>query len=568
MKIKQLLIKTLFVAVGLCTGASAAWAEIKLEAGNTIGAEDNSTGWYGEASEIFTIGHHQKLTLKFKSYTATDEQLGTTAWNDQFTHVINLWDGRDQNFYLKGCGWGWKAHNGETNEPEDYDVNNTTYANYQKNVGWGNDYRTMIGEGVDVEMTIQRFGKKFRVTQEFTTSSGKKYQHYLVGTFGTENGNLWGQLTVDRAHVEMTADKTLTVSSDPTITGSLIGLEDNTTAWWSAFSDYFYLKPNESMSLKIKNYSNKVYNYNNFVAYVTSDADRGSCTEYMGLRADKWVLVADAEATHNYNTACPNSTKTDVDWDAFRDKMDGATVTITVTRTGASIKTQADIEPVDGSATLTESYTKDCGDGTQDVRVFLAIDHGHLDLLPVTKTITSAGWATYCSPYALNLAGASATLEDAYIVTGGNDGVLTLTSVKNGTVPANTGLLLKGSEGTVTIPIVGSSTTNVAANKLVGVTAEETLLANGGYVLMGSPSVGFYQNASDFTLGANTAYLPANFAATTARGFYSFGDATGIGATLKNKGIENKEVYNLKGQRVAQPTKGLYIKNGKKIVVK
>ena len=185
----------------------------------------------------------------------------------------------------------------------------------------------------------------------------------------------------------------------------------------------------------------------------------------------------------------------------------------------------------------------------------------------VTKTITAAGWATYCSPYALDFTGDIANLTNVYIVTGANANSLELSSVKGGTVPANTGLLLEGTAGDVVIPIAGSSTTNVAANKLVGVTAETPLAAEGGYVLMSSPSVGFYQNANAFTVGANTAYLPADFAAT-ARSFYSFGDATGVSATLKNKEIENKEVYNLKGQRVAQPTKGLYIVGGKKIVVK
>ena len=191
------------------------------------------------------------------------------------------------------------------------------------------------------------------------------------------------------------------------------------------------------------------------------------------------------------------------------------------------------------------------------------------ELKDVTKTITAAGWATYCSPYALDFTGDIANLTNVYIVTGANANSLVLTSVKGGTVPANTGLLLKGTAGDVVIPIAGSSTTNVDANKLVGVTTETPGVAAGIYVLLnGTNGVGFYETTDAFTVGANTAYLPANFAATTARGFYSFGEATGIGATLKNKEIENKEVYNLKGQRVAAPTKGLYIVNGKKVVVK
>lgn len=128
----------------------------------------------------------------------------------------------------------------------------------------------------------------------------------------------------------------------------------------------------------------------------------------------------------------------------------------------------------------------------------------------VSKSITAAGWATYCSPYALDLEHATG-LTDAYIVTGGNAGVLAMTSVKDGTVPANTGLLLKGDEGTVTIPVVASSSTDVDANKLVGVTAATDIAANAGYVLMASPKLGFYKNANAFTVGANTAYLPIDF---------------------------------------------------------
>jgi hypothetical protein len=187
----------------------------------------------------------------------------------------------------------------------------------------------------------------------------------------------------------------------------------------------------------------------------------------------------------------------------------------------------------------------------------------------VSKTITAAGWATYCSPYALDLSKATG-LTDAYIVTGGDAGVLTLTSVKGGSVPANTGLLLKGDKGTVTIPVVASSETNVTANKLVGVTAEYNLAADGGYVLMDATNgLGFYKNTNAFTVGANTAYLPDGFDGAATRSFFNlFDDATGINAVQNEEFKVNGEVYNLKGQRVNQPTKGLYIVGGKKMIVK
>ena len=189
-----------------------------------------------------------------------------------------------------------------------------------------------------------------------------------------------------------------------------------------------------------------------------------------------------------------------------------------------------------------------------------------------SKTITAAGWATYCSPCALDLANATG-LTDAYIVTGGNNGVLTKTSVKDGTVPANTGLLLKGDEGTATIPIVGSSSTDVSANKLVGVTAETNIDAGTGWVLMNDATngLGFYQNAAAFTVGANTAYILVSdlpVPPATARASYLlFDDMTGISQVAGGEVKTNGVIYNLNGQRVSNPTKGIYIIDGVKVAI-
>ena len=189
----------------------------------------------------------------------------------------------------------------------------------------------------------------------------------------------------------------------------------------------------------------------------------------------------------------------------------------------------------------------------------------------VSKTISAAGWATYCSPYPLDFSSSIANLKKAYLVTGATGNTLDLAEI-TGTVPANTGILLEGegvvTEVPVTIPVVASSSTDVSANKLVGVTTNTPIDAEAGYVLMGSPRVGFYKNSNDFTVGANTAYLPADFAGAR-MAFFGFDDeATGVQnltpALSEGEGV----VYNLRGQRVAQPTKGLYIVNGKKVVIK
>jgi hypothetical protein len=192
----------------------------------------------------------------------------------------------------------------------------------------------------------------------------------------------------------------------------------------------------------------------------------------------------------------------------------------------------------------------------------------------VPATITSAGWATYCSPYALDFSSSIDNLEAAYIVTGGNGSTLTTTQI-TGAIPANTGILLKGS-GECVIPVVASGDDDiVSGNKLMGVTSATHFDQNTIYVLMATPSKGFYKNANaeGFTVGANTAYLPADFDTTVdgdARAFYSLFDSetTGVGAALVKNGIVNNEIFNLQGQRIGQPTKGLYIVNGRKVIVK
>ena len=187
----------------------------------------------------------------------------------------------------------------------------------------------------------------------------------------------------------------------------------------------------------------------------------------------------------------------------------------------------------------------------------------------VSKTISAAGWATYCSPYALDFTGEITNLTNVYIVDGVTSGTtLNLVSMKGKTIPANTGILIEGTACVCVIPVVASSSTDVSANDLVGTIAEATLDAEQGYVLMGSPAVGFYKNNKDFTLGANTAYLPVDFAGARSFDFFNLeAETTGINA-VENAKQSMEGIYNLAGQRVAQPTRGLYIVNGKKIVVK
>lgn len=179
--------------------------------------------------------------------------------------------------------------------------------------------------------------------------------------------------------------------------------------------------------------------------------------------------------------------------------------------------------------------------------------------------VSNAGYATYYSENALDF---TATGLTAYIAKVENN-MVTFEPVT--TIPANTGVLLKGEANTYTVPVIESSNTDVSTNafngSLIYVKVEDT----GIFVLMNNDEgVGFYKTANAFTIGAHTAYLPASVAAARFIGL----DATATGISdasrLMNNEKMNKELYNLQGQRVAgaQPKKGLYIQEGRKVIIK
>jgi len=179
----------------------------------------------------------------------------------------------------------------------------------------------------------------------------------------------------------------------------------------------------------------------------------------------------------------------------------------------------------------------------------------------VAKTVSAAGYATYCSPYALDF---TAT-EGLTAYTAKMDGSkVTFSEVTK--VPANTGLLLKGEAGNYTINTTTETIAEISDNKLVGVTKAEEKEAGIFVLLDGTKGVGFYKTTNAFTVGANTAYIKALPNDARFIGF-NLDEATGIEGVAAEK-ADNCEIYNLQGQRVMKAQKGLYIINGKKVLVK
>jgi hypothetical protein len=126
-------------------------------------------------------------------------------------------------------------------------------------------------------------------------------------------------------------------------------------------------------------------------------------------------------------------------------------------------------------------------------------------------------------------------------------------------------VLLKGTASeTINIPVVASGTDISGTNKLVGTTTSTDVTADEYYGLSGNQFV----KVNAGTVPAGKALLPASLVSAVASRltFVFEGEATGIQNVNVNANLN--KVYDLQGRRVAQPKQGLYIKGGKKYVVK
>ena len=179
-----------------------------------------------------------------------------------------------------------------------------------------------------------------------------------------------------------------------------------------------------------------------------------------------------------------------------------------------------------------------------------------------TKTVTDADYATLVLPFNAELP----TGVEAYNATSVTNSVINTTAAES--IVANKPVLLKNAGNyeftaeNVEVAAVEGVQTNGLLN---GVYATTDVPTDNGYVLQNQDgNVMFFKAIDGTTVKAFRAYLAVDNA--DARLGFDF-ETTGI-KKVENAAANNGEFFNLAGQRVAQPTKGLYIMNGKKVVIK
>lgn len=184
-----------------------------------------------------------------------------------------------------------------------------------------------------------------------------------------------------------------------------------------------------------------------------------------------------------------------------------------------------------------------------------------IDAPTVTATITAAGYATFANANAVDFTGTGVKVMTAQYA----NGKITYAEVTSKQVPAGEAVILQGTEGTYYATVIESA--EELQNNSLQVNLNDDIKSDGFYYCLANKSngVGFYKVASGVDVKKGKAYL---YITAGAKDFFSINDETdGIGQIEMGQ-TSNAEIYNLSGQRVNKAQKGIYIVNGKKVVIR
>ena len=191
-----------------------------------------------------------------------------------------------------------------------------------------------------------------------------------------------------------------------------------------------------------------------------------------------------------------------------------------------------------------------------------------------TITIGVTGYASTCLPYTAVVP----TGVIAYKIASQDATTITLTQLATAgqAIPYATPVILKGAAGDYTFTKTNNDNAIVVTaptdNLLEGTLATKTLGTDDEvYVLAASSGntskADMRPNAAGLTIPANKAYLPNTDGAIASKAFVINPNPSAI-SSVKAQNAENNIYYNIQGEKVEQPTRGIFILNGKKVFIK
>jgi len=204
---------------------------------------------------------------------------------------------------------------------------------------------------------------------------------YIGYGSGTQPGEMWiDDFTIYRNTITDNQIQVPTAGGEESNSYIIVGEEDLSTPWWTAFSDMLTMTGDQSMHYGFYNYTGGAANWDNWVLVVSNGkftgvgGNGGPSDEYFVLRSDAYGWgdsnYNGANITHNYN------------WDTFTSDMNGAYVDLTITRTNNHIDVTA-VTTTKGGVTYNMTFSYD-GTLAGTIGSYLTCEKSYLAIDPQT----------------------------------------------------------------------------------------------------------------------------------------------------------------------------------------
>ncbi len=577
MKIKHLLTKTLLVAAGLCVGANAWGTEVKLDpvgvftwtntpaitynadatswAINQGGISGGKIGRYAGPYAIVKFDASEILSGMTLLSATLDFDIVAGGYNSS----INIALLSDASFTPSTVTTDNFVTTATQFQAGDWSTKNTT-TSFSYSVKDYVDANNVLAFAIYTNTGREQTLKNVKLTINYSAEAVAKY-NYSLKAVDSESAELAELASGEEyegssvtAYFPYMFTKSSTLYKTTESPYSVTFDKDNTSAqvtYTTAPEEIVAYMEGESVNATSG--ENKAYS-NGKCGYVAGGKTQNLAT----LQPGKYTATIYLVANGNRALVIRNSAVADVTTNTI--------ISLPISKTSAAGVYTSD------EFTITEETTIGFSGYTSDTKTNQSADIDYIYVTKtgeasVTATVGSRGYATFNSDYALDLTGT----DYAYQVTGVSGSTVTLEAVTKA-VAANTPLILVGA-GDKEIPVAASGDDISATNLLVAVTADNTTVAKAAsgtnYVLAYQNEAVVFApvNAYTPTLNKGQAYLAIPGAGAPQFNLQLEQGTTGISDVRSKTEDVRGDFFDLSGRRVAQPTKGLYIVNGKKVVL-
>lgn len=343
----------------------------------TIGNTDLNAGFWTDWTSAYEIPDGVTKVFKLNNFSSALEtwhnyvMVFTNEASEAHTDPNTASDNHKEWAAIRADAYGWLNGDGGQAIPD------SAYT-----WTWGNwdSWKTVSMVDADVTIEVKREGNVLNIAAHNVDYNGlDNLMTAKVETDMTADDPCYMFFTCENSYVELlSVEDGVDIKPDSNAIATL-GTTTYGLGWWSEFTDAYELKEGESKTVKLKNYSSGVENWHNYVVAFTNSESKAAnvnngdkmpaeqvgetYAEYAVVRADLYGW-GDPSYAGTFDSKWTDGENAWGDWNAWKDAMKAADVTMVITRNGSDIVIDSTFVDRKGNeftstATVTSTLTAD-----------------------------------------------------------------------------------------------------------------------------------------------------------------------------------------------------------------